>query len=65
MSKSCPWKRNGAKEQEELDAAQKRTARLREEMARAVPATIPLVCEPIQAGHISILVAELERLRHK
>ena len=52
-----------AKEQEELDTAQKRTARLREEMARAVPATIPPVSEPTQAGQIPVLVAELERLR--
>ena len=34
-----------AKEQEELDAAQKRKARLREEIARAIPATIPQVSE--------------------
>ena len=52
-----------AKEQEKLDAAQKRTAKLWEEIARAVPTTISPVPEPTQTGQIPILVAELERLK--
>ena len=51
------------KGQEELDAAQRRVAKFRKEMARTVPHTTPSVSETTQPGKIPDLVAELDRLR--
>ena len=52
------------KEQQDLDAALARIARLREEMARAVPVVVPPVgSDSTQPARIPDLVAELDRLR--
>ena len=52
------------KEQQDLDAALAGIARLREEMARAVPVTVPPVgSDSTQPARIPDLVAEFDRLR--